>query len=389
MDLATVVADDARRRALFPVVDERIYLAHAGVAPLCGPAAGALAEFARRGSVHSQERGWSWQRVADARAAAGALLGAAADEIALLGPTALGLNLVAHGVAWRPGDEVVYYRDDYPANVYPWSHLEGRGVVPRPLEPELPGVITWEVVERALSGRTRLVALASCNFLSGYRVDLDGIGRRLRERGILVCVDGIQTLGAFPTPAGNVDFLAADSHKWLLGPCGAGVFLCRRERLDELRPALLGAGNVHSPQFIAQDEIALAAGAQRFEPGTLNLPGIVAMAAGMELLRDLGVERIARRILDLRARLLAGLRERGWRPILADLEDAPDADRWRSGILSVTHDGRDLERDHRHLLVNGAVTSLRHDRAGGRWLRFSPHAYQREDELDRVVALLD
>lgn len=388
MDVHRLCEDDAARAELFPVITEKVYLAHAGVGPLSGPARQALQTYAERGSVHSQERGWIWQQVGDLRQAAARLLGADDDEIALIGPTALGLNLVALGLEWRQGDEVVHYGDDYPANVYPWTGLAARGVTPVAITTKRPGVITWDAVEAALTERTRLVSLASCHFLSGYRIDVDGIGARLQERGIRFCLDGIQTLGAFPTPTTHVDFLAADSHKWLLGPCGAGLFYCDRRRFDELRPALVGAWNVDSPDYVAQTDQRFVPGAQRYEPGTLNLPGIVGMAASINLLLDLGIEGIAGRILELRQTLLDGARAKGWQPILAELEDAPEADRWRSGILSLTHPDRDVEDAYQLLLRQGVIASLRKDRQGKPWLRLSPHAYTCADGVARAVELL-
>ncbi|HOE67768.1 MAG TPA: aminotransferase class V-fold PLP-dependent enzyme, partial [Candidatus Hydrogenedentes bacterium] len=261
------VHDEPERRRMFPVAAHHVFFAHAGVAPLPRVAEEALQDFARRGAEDGQESAWAWAKVREARQAAAALLGASEDEISLLGPTSLGLNLVALGLDWRPGDEVVYCREDYPANVYPWAALENLGVAPVPLHSPVLGAIAWEDVEAALTPRTRLVALASCHFLSGYRIDVDGIGRRLHDRGILFCLDAIQTLGAFPLSVEHVDFLSADSHKWLLGPCGAGIFYVKTACRERLRPALVGSWNVVSPQFVAQDAIQFETGGRRYEPG--------------------------------------------------------------------------------------------------------------------------
>ena len=193
------------------------------------------------------------------------------EEIALLGPTSLGLSLFAGGLDWQPGDEVVYHADDYPANVYPWLDLARRGVVPRALQPERPGEITPAVVAAALTPRTRLVALASAYFLTGYRIDVDAIGQMLHERGVLFSLDAIQTLGAFPFSVRHVDFLAADAHKWMLGPLAAGIVYVKRAHFERLRPILLGAANVRSPDFISQGEIRFSDTAARYEPGVLNL----------------------------------------------------------------------------------------------------------------------
>ncbi|MDX9975293.1 MAG: aminotransferase class V-fold PLP-dependent enzyme, partial [FCB group bacterium] len=313
------------------------------------------------------------------------LLGCDADEVAMLGPTSLGLNLVAAGLPWRDGDEVVYYPDDYPANVYPWSGLEARGVKPVGLRPERPGRITWELVKKALTPRTRLVALASCHFMSGYRIDVDGIGRQLRERDILFSLDGIQTLGAFPVSVEYVDFLSADSHKWLLGPMGAGIFYVKRSRMETLRPVLLGALNVVSPDYVAQEEIRFHSGARRYEPGTLAFPGILGMRASMELLLEAGIEAVGQRILALRRALLEATRPKGYRLYVED-EDCCDGE--RSGIVSLVHPERDVEEVAARLKENGVALSLRRDREGRGALRFSPHFYNTFEEMEKVASVL-
>ena len=173
--------DEAFRRDQFPTAAERIYMAHAGVSPLPRVAADAMRAFLARAEVDNPESEWAMDIVEQAREDAALLIGAHADEIALLGPTSVGLSLVANGLEWRPGDEVVSYFDDYPANVYPWTRLGSKGVDYVSVQPEFPGVITWDDVARTLTERTKLVALASCHFLSGHRIDIDAIGRKLGE----------------------------------------------------------------------------------------------------------------------------------------------------------------------------------------------------------------
>lgn len=389
--LSTLLSNEALRGREFPASGGgRVFLAHAGVAPIPARAAEAIGEYARRAAEGAQEGDWVWPRVAAARKAAARLLGCGMDEIALLGPTALGLSLVAHGLPWAPGDEVVYYEDDYPANVYPWSGLRELGVRPVPLRTaalDRLGALTWEALAPLLTERTRLVSLASCHFLSGYRPDLPAIGKRLREKGILFCVDGIQTLGAFPTPVEHVDFLSADSHKWLLGPVGAGIVFVRKERQSLLRPILRGAWNIESPGFIAQSEIRYEPGARRYEPGSLNLPGILGMLASMELLDALGTETVADRLLAARAFLLEGLFEMGF--VLCGGgagEDLPGPA--CSGIITVSHPrvaSRDLMAK---LSAEGVVVSMRGDRAGQDYIRFSPHAYNTDADLARALEVL-
>jgi selenocysteine lyase/cysteine desulfurase len=332
-----------------------------------------------------QEYPEAWRAVTETRALAAQLIGAKASEISLLGPTSLGLSLVANGLDWQPGDEVVCYQDDYPANVYPWTDLARHGVTVRLLQPETPGAITPELVEAALSPKTKLVALASCHFLTGYRIDIEAIGRILRARGILFCLDAIQTVGAFETRVDYVDFLSADSHKWMLGPMAAGMVYVRDEVKERLRPTLLGSWNVRSPNFIAQSTIDFEPGGRRYEPGVLNVAGILGMKAGIELLLEVGIARISAQLLRLRARLVERLLPLGFQTLGAT--EGPTA----SGITTVWRPagmGATPEKIVQHLAAHGVTISLRHDRAGRPHLRFSPHFYNTLEEMDRVVDLM-
>jgi selenocysteine lyase/cysteine desulfurase len=384
-----IVADGKARLREFPVVAHRVFMAHAAVAPLPRVAVEAIREYTEQGSRDQQESGLPGRRVEEAREAAGRLLGCSAAEVALLGPTSLGLNLVANGLTWKKGDEVVYYHGDYPANVYPWSKLGDRGVRPVELKPRHPGKITWDLVEAALTSRTRLVALATCHFLSGYRIDVDTIGRNLAARGILFCLDGIQTLGAFPLSVKHVDFLSADSHKWMLGPLGAGIFYVKRARFAELAPTLLGSWNVQSPEFEARREIAYYDGARRYEPGALNAPGIVGMLASLELLLRVGVGAVGERILQLRRLVLEGARPLGYRLYTEEVDlDEETTDRERSGIISLVRPGSDVKDIFTNLVRQGISVSLRRGRDGAALLRISPHFYNTEEEVRRLISAL-
>jgi len=227
------------------------------------------------------------------------------------------------------------------------------------------------------------VALASCHFISGHRLDHEGIGKYLHGRGILFCLDAIQTLGAFPTTVGHVDFLAADAHKWLLGPCGAGVFYVRRELQDRLNPPVYGWHNVRNPNYVAQDRIVFRPGAVKYEAGTHNLLGLIGLIAAMELVTKIGVENIAAELLRKRAQLVPALQAKGLTVLNADAK-ADNA----SGIVSFYQPGKDLAALHKKLTDAGIVTSLRTDREGQNYIRLAPHFYNSDVELHRVLELL-
>lgn len=378
----SLFSSESERLSEFPIARDSIFLAHAGVTVLPARAARAMQDYLHEACTRMQEFPEAWRATNETRAIAARMIGAKASEIALLGPTSLGLSLVANGLDWQPGDEVVCYQDDYPANVYPWTDLARRGVVVRLLKPEAPGAITPELVEAALTPRTRLVALASCHFLTGYRILIDDIGRLLRARGVLFCLDAIQTLGAFETRVDHVDFLSADSHKWMLGPMAAGIVYVREEAQERLRPTLLGSWNVHSPNFIAQPEITFERGGRRYEPGVLNIVGILGMKAGLELLLEKGIPQVSAQLMRLKNRLITGLEPLGFHFI--GPRDGPNA----SGISTAWRaegSGPPVERVFEHLASLKISPSLRHDRQGRAHLRFSPHFYNTLEEMDRVV----
>ena len=375
-------ADESERQRLFPICKTKIFLGHAAVTALPACVADAMCAHVRQSCEMPQEFGDVLRDIKNARRVCAEFIGAEADEIALLGPTSLGLSLFANGLPWQPGDEVVCYAGDYPANVYPWIELRRRDVVVKLLQPDRPGEITPEIVAAALTPKTKLVALASCHFFSGYRIDADAIGRLLHERGVLFSLDAIQTLGAFPVSVEHVDFLSADAHKWMLGPCAIGIVYVKRKHFDLCRPTLLGAWNVFSPNFQAQDEVRFMPTAQRYEPGVLNIAGIYGMNAAIEMFLRFGTQRIAERILALTAHLAGGLRSRSYE-IHSPTEGAS-----ASGITTFRSEKRSMSALHAKLDLAGVVSSLRHDREGREYLRFSPHFYNTEAELDTVLALL-
>ena len=343
----------------------------------------AIAGYAREAGTGDQERFVYPAILGEGRKLAAKLLVCQPEEVAFVGPTSLALSFVASGLKFRKGDNVLIYFDDYPSNVYPWMALAEQGVQVRLLNARGLGVIRPMDVMGQVDENTRLVALASCHFISGYRIDIAAIGAWLRERGILFCLDAIQTLGAFPTPVAQVDMLAADAHKWLLGPCGAGVMYVRREVQERLNPPVFGWHNVRCPEFVAQEHIAFQNDARKYEAGTHNLLGLVGLVEAMKLALEMGVEAISAELLRKRARVAAALQAKGYTVLLSD---APAGA--RGGIVSFHRGDEDPSGLHQRLSEANIVTSLRTDRAGKRYIRLSPHFYNTDEELDRVLEKL-
>jgi cysteine desulfurase/selenocysteine lyase len=380
MTVADVLSNEDLRLHEFPVAREKAFLAHAAVCPLPRRVSEAMRDQAARAGMDDQEESFPAAQFHRARHLAARLLGAQAGEIALVGPTSLALSFVAAGLPFRKGDNILVYFDDYPSNVYPWMALAEKGVEVRLLNVREYGRIRAVDVTGQIDEQTRLVALASCHFVAGWRVEVDAIGKILHDRNVLFCVDAIQTLGAFPAGVEQVDFLAADAHKWLLGPCGAGLFFVRKSMQEKLRPAVHGWHNIRCPGFVAQEQMVYLPDARRYEAGTANLAGLAGLVAALELLLEIGVENIAVELLRKRAWLAPALRERG----LTLLQPAaPEAH--ASAILSFYRPGADMAALHQKLMSAGVHTSLRVDRAGQQYVRVSPHFYNTDAELHRLL----
>jgi selenocysteine lyase/cysteine desulfurase len=383
MTIAQILSNEELRRHEFPVAGQKVFLAHAAVCPLPRRVSEAMRDHAARATLDDQEETIPAGQIRRARELAARLLHAQPEEIAFVGPTSLALSYVAAGLPWRKGDNILIYFDDYPSNVYPWMALAEKGVEVRLLNTREFGRIRTIDVTGQVDERTRLVALASSHFVAGWRLELDAIGRYLRERNILFCVDGIQTVGAFPTGVAHIDFLAADAHKWLLGPCGAGIFYVRKEVQEKLRPIVHGWHNVRCPGFVAQEQLVYLPDARRYEAGSANLVGLAGLAASMELLLEIGVDNIAAELLRKRTLLLPALLEQGWIVLQADAP-APNA----SAILSFYKPGADMAAKSRKLMDARIHTSLRVDRQGCQYVRLSPHFYNTDAELHRLLETL-
>lgn len=380
MNLPELQQDEALRCREFPVSGDKVYLAHAGVSPVPACVERAVASAVSAAARDDQEEGLS-TLLRQTRARASELLGADPGEVALIGPTTTGISAVAAGLDWQAGDEVLIYQDDFPVNVYPWQALESRGVTVRRLSTPTLGEITPELVVGQLTAKTRLVALASCHFVSGYRIDHDAIGRLLRERDVLFCLDAIQTLGAFPTTVEHVDFLAADAHKWLLGPCAAGVFYVRRDLQDRLAPQAFGWNNVRCPNYVSQETMNLRSDARRYEAGSFNILGIAGLNAALGLLLEVGIAAIAADLTAKRTGLAAALQAKGYEVFFPEGQQT-------GGITSCWREGTDMKAVGERLAAENIIASVRGDRAGRDYLRLSPHFYNTSSDLDLALELL-
>jgi len=379
--------DEVRQklRAQMPAAQRWAYFDHAAMSPLPRPAADALQSWLSEAVEIGNPIWLDWVKgVESMRATAAEMIGAHADEIALVPNTTMGISLIAEGIDWKPGDNVVTLADEFPSNVYPWLNLANRGVETRRVPTEASGRLDIERLAEACDERTRIVTVSWVGFATGYRHDVKRIARIAHERGALMFVDGIQGIGVFPFDVNemNIDFLAADGHKWMLGPEGAGILYIRRENLDRLHPLGVGWHSVSPTQDYTHIELNLRPTAARYEGGSQNNAGMLALGASLRLLTELGIENIAASILDITERACERLGEIGAK-IVSDRRPDHRGGEQRSGIVAFELPGRDPMAVKRHAMRQQVVFGCRAGR-----LRISPHAYNNEEDIDRLVDAL-
>jgi selenocysteine lyase/cysteine desulfurase len=372
-----VTSLEAYRREEFPITAEWAYFNHASTGPMPQRSARAMQDLAEgqmlRGGL--DYRRWI-DAVAGLRDAAARLIHAAPEEIAVISNTSQGISFIANGVRWNPGDIVVGVADEFPANYFPWARLEARGVRLRwvPLQH---GCVELDELDRSCEG-ARLLAVSYVQYFSGFRVDLDAVGEICRRRGCRLVVDSIQGLGPFAIDVkrSGIHALSNGGQKWLLGPEGSGFLYVDRNWLPELDIVEFGWTNVAGFPAYSKDP-TLRPDAGRFEGGTLNGFGCAGLRASIELLLEVGVERLSEQVHTLAERLLEGAQAKGYQACAAR-ERASG-----SGIVSICKEGVDAAALAKRLLEEKIVVVPRHG-----YLRVAPHFYNTAREIDRLVELL-
>ncbi|HYG77943.1 MAG TPA: aminotransferase class V-fold PLP-dependent enzyme [Planctomycetota bacterium] len=362
----------------FPILKRWAFFNHAGVAPICRPAAEALNLYTQQALEDSYVTGNWYGKAETTRALAAELIHAAPEEIAFVKNTSEGLAFVANGLDWKAGDEILSTAVEYPANVYPWMDVAARFNARHIMVPERNGRIELSELLNAVTPKTRMIALSHVEYASGYRNDIQKVGEFCRSRGILFCVDAIQSLGIIPVDvaAMKIDFLSADGHKWMLAPEGFGFFYCRRELLTSLRPEV-GWWNVVNAQDYGNYDFTLRPDAKRFECGSYTIPCVLALGASLKMILDVGVDLIGRRIRALTQQLCDGLTAKGYNVYSSRAENE-----W-SGIVTFTHPSHDMKAIVRDLMSRKIVIVMREGR-----LRASPHFYNTPEQIDQLLSAL-
>jgi len=371
--------DKSSLRELFPVTKNLVYFNHAALGPLSTRAYEAMENFVRDqrdfGALHWKD--WYAEYV-HLRASAAKLIGAEPGEIAILKNTSEGLSFVAEGFRWQAGDNVVTTDLEFPSNSTPWRKLDRRGVEVRVVRSH-DGAFNVDDVERCIDDRTRIVTVSAVAFHNGFAADLDAIGELCAARNVLFCVDAIQAVGVLPIDVkrSKIAFLAADGHKWMCASEGAAIFYVAAEHRDKLEVLEYGWTNIERRGKFIDCPIDLLPDARRFEAGSLNSSGIYGLRAAIDLLLEIGIADISEETTRIAALLADRLDDIGFRvatprPI-------------RSGIVGAIPPPGDttLLKWHRLLEENGVVCAPREG-----MLRFSPHFYNTESEVDQIIDVL-
>lgn len=375
----TTLSQQFRRQ--MPVSRKCIYLDHAAVGPLTGPAADAINRYVQQ-CVDTGDRHWAqwYSQVEQTRAAGAQLIGATPEEVALVHSTSEGITLVAEGLDWKAGDNVVIPAAEFPANVYPWLHLKDRGVEVRRVE-MADDHFDYQRLDDACDSRTRVVSASWVGFANGYRMDPGQVSEIARRHGAYFLLDAIQGLGVFPLDVqqSGVDFLSADGHKWMLGPEGAGLAYIRHELLDRLRPTIVGWNSVVDRYDFQKIDMNLRPMAARYEAGSQNMVGQIGLGASLQMFLDLGIQngQLGQYVVGRTLAVKQQLQELG-----AEVFEIPAEN--QTGILLFNLPRIAPETVRERLLEHDVICSCR----GGR-VRLAIHGYNQSSDFDRLLEILE
>lgn len=368
-------------RALFPhtfnPTKPVVYLNHAALAPMHTKAIAAIEHHHRERSCGNIE---FWPDLVEVKRSFKNLLGrfinAAPEYLAVTDSTSMGLNWLAQGLEWKPGERILLNDFEFPSNVYPFLNLQHRGVEIDFVK-QREGRIAWEDIAAMIRPQTRLLSISFVEFLNGFRNDLQAIGQLCRENNIIFCVDGIQGLGALhlDVQESGIDFLVSGGQKWLMWPLGTAFMYISPRIFPQIRPMAAGWLSVEDSWDFFKYELKFLPTAERFEPGNYNAAGVAGASASLEMFLEIGSRAIEQRILSITGYLINRLQENGYR-IYTPLEP-----QYRSGIVTFQHSN--APGLFEHLKRHRVHVSLRNG-----FIRVSPHFYNNEEDIDYLMALL-
>ncbi len=370
-------------KSYFQLDKDIVHLNHAAVAPWPVVTRDAVIAFAEENtSIGSQKYDRWMQTEQQLKQRLASLINAeSTDEIAILKNTSEGLSLIAQGLSFKAGDNIVIPAEEFPSNRVVWQALESQGVKVR-LVPVQDIENPEQVLIDAMDENTRLMSCSSVQYARGLRLDLNLIGQACRKNETLFCVDAIQSLGAiaFDAQACLADFVVADGHKWMCGPEGTALFYCRQEIQHQLELRQYGWHMLKNAFDFAHrgDGIEIAETAQRFESGSPNMMGIAALNASLGLLLDIGMDKIQAAVIKNTDYLFAQLGFTSEINILTPTEANHYA-----GIVTFQKRSVDNEKLYQHLQDNNVICAYRGD-----GIRFSPHFHTSTQTIDKALTIV-
>ncbi len=363
-------------RSYFPFLNSgKIYMNHAAISPMSTLVTEKLQQFiAIRSMGEIDDYKLFMQEGEKVKQKLGALLNTTPDRIAFSDNTSNAINIFAQGLRLKAGDEVILNDLEFPSNVYPFLNLQSDGVKIVYAKSNN-GVVTAEDIISCITPATKVVSVSFVQFLSGYRINLKKLTDHCKPRGILVCVDAIQGLGAInldlkETP---VDFVASGCQKWLMGPMGLAFVYVSKELQERMQPRYVGWLSVKNAWALLDFDLTLKTDASAFQSGTLNAMGIFALSGALELFEMAGHALREKVILENTGYFINRLQEIGYRPLLQMLPKDEQA-----GIVTF-HPGNGAEI-FSHLENANIICSLREG-----MIRFAPHFYNTRAEIDIVI----
>lgn len=368
-------------RALFPITERAVYLNHAAVSPPPTTTIEAVEAQLRDVHEYGSLNFRNWLRVKEeARELLARLLGARPEQVAFVRNTSDGLSTVANGLAWKPGDNIVTFRREFPSNIYPWLRVRDTFGVEERMCEERDGRVDLDELEDLIDDSTQLVAISHVQFASGFRADLERLGRAARRHDALLVVDVIQSLGVVPlnVEAELVDVAAGAGHKWLLSPEGVGYLYLSDRAREQIQPTLVGWVSVPNPEDYANFEQGWNRGTLAWETGTGPTALIHGFKASLELLHRFGPARIENYLEQLTDHLCERLQTKQYE-VVSSREPGE-----KSQIVCIRHrGGMSAMALYAHLKQQNIVAAPRGDR-----LRIAPHFYNTRDEIDQVIESL-
>jgi len=364
-------------RPYFPVTKKYIYLDHGSMSPLPTCVLEILYDFHLRRYFSGRNFVDWWKEVSVVRSKLAKFIGAEPEEIAFTESTTHGINIIAQGLNWQPGENMIINNLEFPANVYPWLNLHEKGVEVR-IHKSINGELFIEKIAKLIDEKTKLISISHVQANNGFRSDISLLGKLCKKKNVLLLVDATQSLGAFPVNVkdSNLNFLCGATFKWLLGPDGLGFLYCNKDNLPNLNLTYLGWAGMKNRNNFTTYQVNLPDEARCFELGNLNFSAIYGLSAALDFINKIGVKAISKRIISLVDFLNGELVKI---PAVICRNQFPKNN--LGGLI--TFDVPSREEVYFKLTQKGIITALRHN-----GIRISPHFYNTIEELDFFIKTL-